>query len=104
MVVVAIICAQIIAKNIAPITNEIPKTLSYHSSNYENPNIHVWFFLSFCLTYINFAVRSSISTSTPNGNINHKDMAYTLAYKVFNMPIFFNIDLLVSKFKPTWIF
>lgn len=87
-----------------PIISKVLESLSIYTSTYKDFNIYIQLSLSFGLVKVNSIVKSSISTLTQNKNICIKKIIYTLAYKVLNMPIFFNVDLLALEFKPTKIF
>lgn len=88
----------------APIINEALETLFDHPNNHKGPNIHMQLLLSFGLVFVNSIIRYFIFILIIDRHINIKDIAHTLIYKILNIPIFSNIDLLVPKFKPTWIF
>lgn len=60
--------------------------------------------LSINLVDIDSTTKSSILTSTQDRDTSVKDTFYTLSYKVLNMSIYSNIDLLVLKFWPIRIF
>lgn len=81
-------CAQTIAKNIVPITNEVLEPLSGYSSNHWNPNIYIRLSILFGLENINCVINPFISISIQDEDTNIKNIVHTLIYKVLNISIF----------------
>jgi len=60
--------------------------------------------LSFDLADATFTTHSHIPTTKLQGRTTSKDLAYTLAYKVLQISMFFSIKMLASNFAPAQVF
>lgn len=104
MVVAVSTHAQTVAKTVASTISEPLESSCAHHSGIVDQSRQAHLPLSFGLADAPSVAHGYVATPAHNGEAISRDLAHTLAYKVLQMSIFLNIELMMPDFKPTWIF